>query len=103
MPPKFCVVAYLYDDWPEPAPDLTKPFEFDLEVYDSSALSPGCRVCRLAKHLGRIQRDILAEPNRFVIVVDHEESRLQRGSTLQRRAMGWLEEMIFDVGNGEPR
>ena len=103
MPPKFCVVAYLYDDWPEPAPDLTKPFEFDLEVYDSSALSPGCRVCRLAKHLGRIQRDILAEPNRFVIVVDHEDVTVTERFNIAKTRDGWLEEMIFDVGKGEPR
>ena len=32
MPSKFCVVAYLYNDWPEPEADLTKPFELGAGV-----------------------------------------------------------------------
>jgi len=79
LPSRFCLVAYLYKDWPEPEADLTKPFEFGAGVR-LQRVEPWMQSGSVAEPLGRIQREILAEPHRFVIAVDYEAENADRGA-----------------------
>jgi hypothetical protein len=44
---RFCLIAYLYNDWPGPEAHIARPFEFDAGVR-LQLVSLGCKVCRSA-------------------------------------------------------
>ncbi len=75
--PRLCIVAYLYNDWPEPEADLRTPFELTADVR-LQRVEPWMQSASVAEPLGRIQREILAESNRFVLAVDYESENADR-------------------------
>lgn len=68
---RFSLIAYLYNDWPAPDGDWTKPWVIGNDVR-LQRVEPWMQSESVTGPLGRIQRDIVAERDRFVISVNYE-------------------------------